>query len=41
MKIRSILLIVILFYAIQAKAQVDPVKRDTLNEVIITSNFHK
>ena len=37
MKIRSILLIVILFYAIQAKAQVDPVKRDTLNEVIITS----
>ena len=37
MKIRSILLIVILFYAVQAKAQVDPVKRDTLNEVIITS----
>ena len=37
MKIRSTLLIVILFYAIQAKAQVDPVKRDTLNEVIITS----
>jgi iron complex outermembrane receptor protein len=37
MKIRSILLIVILFYAVQAQAQVDPVKRDTLNEVIITS----
>jgi len=37
MKIRSILIIVILFYAIQVKAQVDPVKRDTLNEVIITS----
>ena len=37
MKIRSILLSVILFYAVQAKAQVDPVKRDTLNEVIITS----
>lgn len=38
MKIKSTLLIVLLFYAMQAKAQVDPVKRDTLKEVMITSS---
>jgi vitamin B12 transporter len=38
MKIKSTLLIVLLFYAVQAKAQVETVKRDTLKEVIITSS---
>jgi len=37
MKIKITLLVVILFYAFQVKAQVEPVKRDTLKEVIITS----
>jgi iron complex outermembrane receptor protein len=37
MKIKSTLLIVLLFYAVQAKAQVETVKRDTLKEVMITS----
>lgn len=38
MKIKITLLIVLLFYAVQAKAQVETVKRDTLKEVIITSS---
>jgi iron complex outermembrane receptor protein len=38
MKIKSTLLIVLLFYAVQAKAQVESVKRDTLKEVIISSS---
>jgi len=37
MKIKITLLVVILFCAFQVKAQVEPVKRDTLKEVIITS----
>ena len=37
MKIKITLIIAFLFCAIQVKAQKDPVKRDTLNEVIITS----
>ena len=38
MKIKITLLIVLLFFAVQAKAQVETVKRDTLKEVIITSS---
>ncbi|WP_299666752.1 TonB-dependent siderophore receptor [uncultured Polaribacter sp.] len=38
MKIKITLIITILFFAFQAKAQVKPVKRDTLKEVIITSS---
>jgi vitamin B12 transporter len=38
MKIKITLLIVLLFYAVKAKAQVDAVKRDTLKEVMITSS---
>lgn len=38
MKIKITLLIFTLFYIIQAKAQVEPIKRDTLNEIIITAN---
>ena len=38
MKIKITVIITILFYALQAKAQADPVKRDTLKEIIITSN---
>ncbi|SDS33402.1 iron complex outermembrane recepter protein [Polaribacter sp. KT25b] len=37
MKIKITVIIALLFYAVQAKAQVEPVKRDTLKEVIITS----
>jgi vitamin B12 transporter len=38
MKIKITLLIVLLFCAVKAKAQVDAVKRDTLKEVMITSS---
>ncbi len=38
MKIKITLIIFTLFYINQAKAQVEPIKRDTLNEIIITSN---
>ncbi len=37
MKIKFTLIIVMLFCAVQVKAQVEPVKRDTLKEVVITS----
>ena len=37
MKFKITLIIIILFYTVQAKAQTDPIKRDTLKEVIITS----
>ena len=37
MKIKFTLLVVVLFYALQVKAQFEPVKVDTLKEVIITS----
>jgi len=37
MKIKITLIIVVLFYAMQIKAQFEPVKTDTLKEVIITS----
>jgi len=38
MKNKITLIIFTLFYIIQAKAQVEPIKRDTLKEIIITSN---
>jgi vitamin B12 transporter len=38
MKIKITLFIVLLFYALQAKAQVETIKRDTLKEVMITSS---
>jgi vitamin B12 transporter len=38
MKLKITLITAILFYTVQAKAQIDPVKRDTLKEVIITSS---
>ncbi|MDG2073739.1 MAG: TonB-dependent receptor [Polaribacter sp.] len=38
MKLKITLIIAILFYTVQVKAQIDPVKRDTLKEVIITSS---
>jgi vitamin B12 transporter len=38
MKIKITLVIAVLFFGIQAKAQVESVKRDTLKEVIITSS---
>ena len=38
MKLKITLIITILFYAFQVEAQTDPVKRDTLNEVIIISS---
>ena len=37
MKIKITAIIALLFYAVQAKAQVESVKRDTLKEVVITS----
>lgn len=38
MKLKITLIIAILFYTVQVKAQIDPVKRDTLKEVVITSS---
>ncbi|WP_339661350.1 TonB-dependent receptor [uncultured Polaribacter sp.] len=38
MKIKITILIAVLFFGIQAKAQVESVKRDTLKEVVITTN---
>jgi len=38
MKIKITLIIFTLFYINQANAQAEPIKRDTLNEIIITSN---
>ncbi|MCL7762289.1 TonB-dependent receptor [Polaribacter sp. Z014] len=37
MKIKKTIIIILLFVAFQAHAQVEPIKRDTLKEVVITS----